>query len=270
MHRPAGLGPKSLVLYDVSTLYFETDAGDGFRESGFSKERRLEPQTTIGLLTDADGFPLWVEAFEGNKAETTTMLPTIRSFMAAHRLTDVTIVADAGMVSDGNKKALEAAGLSFSIRARIPDVPYVVQAWRTAHRGEGPAVGRPGSADSGVADRRPRDHTIVYQYRADRARRTLRGIDEQVGKAQKASAHRLLAVDALADDVGVAGVLGGLGDDVHERAAGAAGGVGREPRRGGQRVRRVEVDGADQLVGAGGDFVVVARARRPGSRRAAA
>jgi hypothetical protein len=36
----AGLGPASLVLYDVSTLYFETDAGDGFRESGFSKERR--------------------------------------------------------------------------------------------------------------------------------------------------------------------------------------------------------------------------------------
>jgi hypothetical protein len=44
-----------LFLYDVSTLYFETDAGDGFREPGFSKERRLEPQITIGLLTDASG-----------------------------------------------------------------------------------------------------------------------------------------------------------------------------------------------------------------------
>jgi hypothetical protein len=33
----AGLGPASLVLYDVSTLYFETDTGDGFREPGFSK-----------------------------------------------------------------------------------------------------------------------------------------------------------------------------------------------------------------------------------------
>ena len=65
------------MLYDVSTLYFETDAGDGFREPGFSKERRLEPQITIGLLTDAAGFPLMVEAFEGNRAETTTMLPTI-------------------------------------------------------------------------------------------------------------------------------------------------------------------------------------------------
>jgi transposase len=104
----AKLGPASLVLYDVSTLYFETDAGDGFREPGFSKERRLEPQITIGLLTDESGFPLMVEAFEGNRAETTTMLPTIISFMAAHKLADVTIVADAGMISDANKKAIEA------------------------------------------------------------------------------------------------------------------------------------------------------------------
>jgi hypothetical protein len=37
--RHAGLGPASLVLFDVSALYFETDAGDGFREPGFSKER---------------------------------------------------------------------------------------------------------------------------------------------------------------------------------------------------------------------------------------
>ena len=38
----AGLGRASLVLYDVSALYFETDAGDGFCEPGFSKERRLD------------------------------------------------------------------------------------------------------------------------------------------------------------------------------------------------------------------------------------
>jgi hypothetical protein len=56
----AQLGPASLVLYDVSTLHFETDAGDGFREPGFSKERRLDPQITLGLLTDATGFPLTV------------------------------------------------------------------------------------------------------------------------------------------------------------------------------------------------------------------
>jgi hypothetical protein len=74
----AGLGPASLVLYDVTTLYFETDTADGFRESGFSKERRLEPQITVGLLTDATGFPLAVGAFKGNEPETDTMLPVIQ------------------------------------------------------------------------------------------------------------------------------------------------------------------------------------------------
>ena len=106
-------GPGQLVLYDVPALYFETDAGDGFREPGFSRERRLDPQITIGLLAGQDGFPRMVHAFEGNKAETTTMLPVIGAFMEAHRLPGVTVVADAGMVSAGNQKAIEDVGLSF-------------------------------------------------------------------------------------------------------------------------------------------------------------
>jgi len=187
--RHAGLGPASLVLYDVSTLYFETDAGDGFRESGFSKERRLEPQITIGLLTGADGFPLMVSAFEGNKAETKTMLPVIESFMAAHGLPDVTVVADAGMVSEANQKAIEAAGLSFILGMRIPHVPYVVKQWRREHPGEqipdGQVFTQPWPA--GPSGGR-RDQVLYYQYRADRARRTLRGIDEQVAKAELAVA----------------------------------------------------------------------------------
>jgi len=187
----AKLGPTSLVLYDVSTLYFETDQGDGFREPGFSKERRLEPQITIGLLTDADGFPLRVEAFEGNKAETATMVPTIKAFMAAHRLSDVTIVADAGMVSDANKKAIEQEQLSFILGARIPQVPYLIDQWRTNNPGREPADNQiwvqPWPA--GPTDGR-KDHTFIYQYRADRARRTLRGIDEQVAKAQQALAGK--------------------------------------------------------------------------------
>lgn len=187
----AALGPASLVLYDVSTLYFETDKGDGFREPGFSKERRLEPQITIGLLTDAAGFPLMVEAFEGNKAETKTMIPTIQAFMAAHRLTDVTVVADAGMVSEANQRAIEAAGLSFIIGARIPDIPYVVDRWRRTHPGEAFADGQVFTQPwpAGPTDHR-RDHVIYYQYRADRARRSLRGISEQVAKAETAVAGK--------------------------------------------------------------------------------
>ena len=185
----AGLGPASLVLYDVSTLYFETDEGDGFRETGFSKERRLEPQITIGLLTDQDGFPLMVSAFEGNKAETKTMLPVIEAFMAAHDLPDVTVVADAGMVTEANQKQIEAAGLSFILGMKIPHVPYVVAQWRREHPGEDIPDGHvftqpwPAGPNGGR-----RDQVIYYQYKADRARRTLRGIDEQVAKAEQAVA----------------------------------------------------------------------------------
>ena len=188
----ARLGPASLVLYDVSTLYFEADAGDGFREPGFSKERRLDPQITIGLLTDAGGFPLMVSAFEGNKAETKTMLPVIEAFMAAHQLPDVTVVADAGMVSEANQKEIEAAGLSFILGKRIPEVPWVVAQWHREHPGEQVPDGQvftqpwPAGPHGGR-----RDQVIYYQYRHDRARRTLRGIGEQVKKAEKAVAGQV-------------------------------------------------------------------------------
>ena len=183
------LGPKTLVLYDVSTLYFETDTGDGFREPGFSKERRLEPQITIGLLTNAAGFPLTVKAFEGNKAETTTMVPVLTEFMTTHRLNDVTVVADAGMFSAANQQAIEDAGLSFILGGRLPDLPPVVAAWRNTHPGQqipdGTVFTQPWPA--GPRDKR-RDQVIYYVYSQDRARRVLHGIDQAVAKAEKAIA----------------------------------------------------------------------------------
>ncbi len=188
--RHAGLGPASLVLFDVSTLYFETDAGDGFREPGFSKERRLEPQITLGLLTDATGFPLTVAAFEGNKAETATLLPVINAFKTAHQLSDVTVVADAGMISEANQVALQAAGLSFILGTRIPFLPDVVREWRTKHPGgavpDGLVLTQPWPSTSSEKARGIPDRVVYYQFRHDRARRTLRGIDEQVAKAERA------------------------------------------------------------------------------------
>lgn len=182
-----GLGPATLLLYDVTTLYFETDQGDGFREPGYSKERRLEPQITVGLLTDVRGFPLMIHEFEGNKAEKHTMLPVLQQFMAAHRLTDVTIVADAGMMSDANVKAIGEAGYSFIIGQPIPQIPWVVKNWLRDHPTQTPPdqliLTHPWARGPVGAQQAEK---IVYQYRADRARRALRGVEEQVRKAQAA------------------------------------------------------------------------------------
>jgi hypothetical protein len=189
-----GAGSALLVLFDVSTLYFETDAGDGFREPRFSKERRLEPQITLGLLTDAAGFPLMVEAFEGNKAETATMLPVINAFKAAHQLSDVTVVAAAGMISEANHTAIAVAGLSFILGTKIAYLPDVVREWRDIHPSkeipDGQVLTQPWPATSAEKARGIPDRVVYYQYRHDRARRTLRGIDEQVTEAEYAVAGK--------------------------------------------------------------------------------
>jgi hypothetical protein len=81
--------------------------------------------------------------------------------------------------------------LSFILGARIPDVPYVVDLWRREHPDQGIPDGQVFTQPwpAGPKDQR-RDQVIYYQYRSERARRTLRGIDEQIAKAEKAVAGK--------------------------------------------------------------------------------
>ncbi len=56
-----------------------------------------------------------LHSFEGNKAETKTLLPVIEAFQAQHKLSNVTIVADAAMLSATNLEALTKAGYTFIV-----------------------------------------------------------------------------------------------------------------------------------------------------------
>ncbi|HVD82220.1 MAG TPA: IS1634 family transposase [Propionibacteriaceae bacterium] len=185
----AQLGPSALILYDVTTLWFETDTGDGFREPGFSKERRLDPQITVGLLTDVTGMPLMIDAFEGNRAETKTIIPLVQRFVSAHGIAGVTVVADAGMMSEANLAEIEDAGWSFVIGGKLPEVPYVIKQWRQDNPDLEPANGTTLTQPvimGPKADQRRR--TTIYQYKTDRARRSVHGIQQQVAKAEQAVA----------------------------------------------------------------------------------
>ncbi len=184
--RAARLGPASLLMFDVTNLWFETDKEDDFRIPGFSKERRVEPLIQIGLLADASGMPLMVTAWEGNTAETKTMIPTLKAFLAAHRLHDVVIVADAGMVSESNWRAIEAEGFSFILGQKIPHLPYVIDRWRAEHPDTEYEDGQVWVAREpvGTGKKNRADHVTYYQFKQGRAARTLRGIDKQIAKAE--------------------------------------------------------------------------------------
>ena len=64
-----------------------------------------------------------VDAFEGNRAETRTMIPLVQRFVAAHGIAGVTVVADAGMMSEANLADLEDAGWSFIVGGQTPRNP---------------------------------------------------------------------------------------------------------------------------------------------------
>jgi transposase len=119
----AASGDVSLCLYDVTTLYFEAEKEDDLRKVGFSKERRVDPQVVVGLLVDRDGFPLEIGCFEGNKAETATIIPIIKQFQARHSLADMVVVADAGMLSASNLGELDKADLRFIVGSRVTKAP---------------------------------------------------------------------------------------------------------------------------------------------------
>ncbi|MBC2589861.1 MULTISPECIES: IS1634 family transposase [Rhodococcus] len=121
----AETGGLSLLLYDVTTLYFEAEKEDDLRKVGYSKERRVDPQIVVGLLVDRTGFPLEIGCYEGNSAETRTIVPIVRQFQARHDLDGVEMVvaADAGMLSAANLAALDEAGLKFIVGSRTTKAP---------------------------------------------------------------------------------------------------------------------------------------------------
>ncbi|HLI38959.1 MAG TPA: IS1634 family transposase [Streptosporangiaceae bacterium] len=116
-------GDISLVLYDVTTLYFEAGHEDDLRKVGYSKERRVDPQVVVGLLVDRNGFPLEIGCYEGSKAEKHTILPVIRQFQARHGIEGMVVVADAGMLSAGNLDDLDGEGLGFIVGSRVTKAP---------------------------------------------------------------------------------------------------------------------------------------------------
>ena len=53
------------------------------------KERRVDPQVIVGLLVDRHGFPLQVGCWEGNRVETSTIIPVVEAFQAAHGIAEL-------------------------------------------------------------------------------------------------------------------------------------------------------------------------------------
>jgi Transposase DDE domain len=182
--------PVLLVMYDLTTLHFQVDDEDNLRKVGMSKERRVDPQITVGLLVTAAGFPLEVAMFQGNQAETKTLVPVIEQFRARHAIGDLVVVADAGMLSAANLNALEDAGCRFIVGSRQSRVPYDLGDHFERHGNYVPdGATIEASRDMGTGNQR-RTRRLVYHYSFKRRQRDERAINAQVTKAEKVAAGK--------------------------------------------------------------------------------
>ena len=113
-----------LVCYDLTSTYFEGDRQPSERFAsrafGYSRDHRGDrPQIVIGLLVTTDGIPIAHHVFAGNTADVSTMPMVLEDLKARFGVGTITMVADRGLISETNVKALSDNGFGHILATRL-------------------------------------------------------------------------------------------------------------------------------------------------------
>lgn len=175
----------ALVLYDVTTLYFEShEPDDELRARGFSKDdKSKQPQIVVGLLVTPQGFPLMHEVYKGNTFEGHTLLDVIKKFQKSHADTKPIIVADAAMLSRENMQYLETEGYHYIVGARLANTPrsFIDTISTNLDRKEGIMIRLPYPN---------RSYDVVCAYSLQREKKDRRQFEKQITKATQLIARK--------------------------------------------------------------------------------
>jgi len=107
----------SLVLYDLTSVYFEGNGPQGISRYGHSRDHRSDrPQVLLAVATDAQGVPLHLEVLRGNRSDTTTLQGLLASLRRRFGISEAVFVFDGGMSSKINLGAMEELQLQYVTR----------------------------------------------------------------------------------------------------------------------------------------------------------
>ncbi len=158
--------------------------------------------------------------FEGNKAETKTLVPVLTGFAKRHHIDDVVVVADAGMLSAANLLALEEARFAFIVGSKPSSAADDLADHFRRH----------GNYFTGRPSRRPRtmgicnhirERRVVYEYSFKRSQHDNRAINKMIERAEAVAAGtRPLKKDRF---VKITNAVKGVDWDLVERARYLAG-----------------------------------------------
>src|SRR2546426_9079893 len=107
----------SLVLYDLTSVYFEGNGPVWISRYGHSRDHRSDrPQVMLAVATNEQGVPLHLEVLRGNRGDTTTLQGLLRTLRRRFGINEAVFVFDGGMSSKLNLEAMEALKLKYVTR----------------------------------------------------------------------------------------------------------------------------------------------------------
>lgn len=127
-HTKKILGKITVLFYDVTTLYFESEDEDDLRRIGFSKDGKFQsPQIMLGLLVGEQGYPIGYDIYEGNSYEGNTFIPILQKFEKKFNLQKPIVIADSGLLSKNNIEQLKAHNYKYILGARIKNENHITK-----------------------------------------------------------------------------------------------------------------------------------------------
>jgi len=123
------LAPGGLVLYDLTSSYFEGTTCPLAKRGHNRDGKRDKLQVNYGLVTDGSGRPVAVSVFEGNVADSTTLVPQVQQLRERLGIQDLILVGDRGMIS---QKAIETLttleGVAWITALKSPQIQKLLTA----------------------------------------------------------------------------------------------------------------------------------------------
>ena len=125
----------SILYYDCTNFFFETEEESGIRKYGKSKEHRPNPIVQMGLFLDGDGIPLAFTVFPGNESEQPTLIPLEKNILRDYSLSKFIVCTDAGLASYANRKFNTVTGRSFVVTQPLKKLPGHLREWALSPEG---------------------------------------------------------------------------------------------------------------------------------------
>jgi len=117
-----------LVLYDLTSVYFEGNGPAHLAQYGHSRDHRGDrPQIIIAVATDTEGLPIHVSILRGNRNDTQTLQGLLHTLRRRFGVREATFVFDGGMSSQINLEAMTAANLGFVTRLSTTTLSNLVE-----------------------------------------------------------------------------------------------------------------------------------------------